>query len=118
MIKFVQDVALNHVGDKGKPWCKLSYKALKQEDGYDSWLEISPYQTLIPWKDILDGIPHCDKVLGKWIFGGNYPFARPLTKDNLGYCCINDNETKEINGYAFAVVEKMIQETFLPHPFF
>ena len=26
-------------------------------------------------------------------------FALPLTKDNLDYCCIKDNETKGINDY-------------------
>ena len=28
-----------------------------------------------------------------------FTFEPPLTKDNLDYCCINDNETKGINGY-------------------
>ena len=47
----------------------------------------------------LGGIHHCVTVVGKYIFYANFPFALPLTKENLDYCCINDNETKGINSY-------------------
>ena len=32
-LTFSQDVAFNHVSEKGKPQCKLSYKVLKEEYG-------------------------------------------------------------------------------------
>ena len=35
-----QDVALNNIKDKGKLRCKLSYKFLNEEDGYDTHLHI------------------------------------------------------------------------------
>ena len=60
---------------------------------------ISPYPTFIQVKDYIDGIYHCDTVVGKWIYNSNFPFAFPLTKENLDYCCINYNETKGMNGY-------------------
>ena len=34
-LKISQDVALNHVRDKGKPLCKISYKIFKEQYGYD-----------------------------------------------------------------------------------
>ena len=46
-LKFAQDVALNHVIDKGKLLYKLSYKLLKEENRYDTLLYIYPYPTLI-----------------------------------------------------------------------
>ena len=55
-LKFAQDMALNHVIDNRKPWWKLSYKVLKEENGYDSVLGISTYTTLIQLKDFLGGM--------------------------------------------------------------
>ena len=62
-------------------------------------IEISPYPTLIQLKYYIDGVHHCATVFGKSIFGSNFPFALPLAKDSLGYCCINVNETKKMDGY-------------------
>ena len=42
-----QDVALNSVIGKVKPRYKLSYKLQKEEDRYDTFLDISSYPTLI-----------------------------------------------------------------------
>ena len=98
-LKFSQEVALNHERKKGNLQCKLSYKELKDEYGYDPLLETSPYQTLIQLEYFLRGIHHCVTVVGKWVFDSNSPFALTLTKDNLDYCCINDNETKGTNSY-------------------
>ena len=72
---------------------------MKEEDGYDPSIEISPYPTLILLKYFLGDIQHCVTVVGKWIFDSNFPFAVPLAKDNLSYCCIDDNETEVMNGY-------------------
>ena len=60
-------------------------------------LDISPYPTLIQFKDFRGGIHHFVIVVGKWIFDSNFTFALPLTKDNPKYCCINDNKTKVMN---------------------
>ena len=46
-IRFAQDVAMNHVRDKGKPLCKLSYKIFKDQDGYDTLPIIYLFSTLI-----------------------------------------------------------------------
>ena len=62
-------------------------------------LEISPYPTLLQLKYFIDRIHHCVTVAGKWIFDRNYPFEPPLTKDNLDYCCIEDDKTKVTDGY-------------------
>ena len=97
-LKFAQNVALNNWREKGKPWCKLSYKGFKEKYVYVPLLDISTYPILITLRDFLDGIHHCVIVVVKWVFDG-IVFAIPLTKDNLDYCCINDNETKGINCY-------------------
>ena len=93
-LKFSQDAALNHVREKGKPRCKISYELLKYEDGCDPLLDISSYTRLIQLKDYLGGIHHCATVVVKWVFDSNFPFALPLTKDNFDYRCNNDNEKK------------------------
>ena len=54
ILKFAQHMTLNNVIKKRKPLLKLSYNVLKEEDGYDPLLEISPYPTLIHVKDYLD----------------------------------------------------------------
>ena len=99
MLKFPQNVALDHLREKIKPQCKLSYKLFKEEDVYNTLLEISPYPTLIQLKFYLDSIHNCVTVVVRWVFYSNFPFALPLTKQNLDYFCINDNETKGVNGY-------------------
>ena len=98
-LKFAQDVALNRVREKVKPRCKMSYKLLNEEYLYDPLLDIAPYSTLFQFKYDLDGIHHCVTVIDKWYFESNFPFVLPLTKENLDYCCINDNETKRMNFY-------------------
>ena len=54
---------------------------------------------MIQLKDFICGIHNCVTVVGKCIFDSSFPFALPLTKYNLEYCCINDNEKKVTNGY-------------------
>ena len=61
-------------------------------------LDIYPYPTLIKLKYYLDGVHHCVTTVGKWIFGSDFTFALPLTKDDLYSYCINDN-IKKLNGY-------------------
>ena len=90
-IKFAQDVVLNQVRDKGKRWCKLSYKSLKEEYGYDTLLDISTYLTLIQLKYSLGGNHHFVTVVGKWIFDINFTFSIPLTKENLEYFFFKSN---------------------------
>ena len=53
--KLSQDVASNHVREKVKQRCKLPYTLLKEEDGYDFLIDISPYPTLIQLKLFLAG---------------------------------------------------------------
>ena len=74
-LKLAQEGALNHIREKVKPWCKISYKLSKEEYGYDPLLDISSCQTFIQLKDYLDRIHHCIKVVGTRIFYGDYPFA-------------------------------------------
>ena len=76
---------LNHVIEKGKPQLNLSYKVLKEKCGYDPFLGISPYPTLVQLKYFLGGIQHCVTIVGKWIFDSNFTFALPLTQDELDY---------------------------------
>ena len=47
MLDFLQDVALSHVRDKGKSRCKLSYELFEEQDGYDPFIDISPFTRLI-----------------------------------------------------------------------
>ena len=72
---------------------------MKEEYGYDPFLDISPSTTLIQFKDCLDGIHNYYTVVGKWIFDSDFPFSLPLTKENLDQCCINYNEIIIMNGY-------------------
>ena len=83
---------------EGKPLWKISYKVMKEEYGYDTFLVIYSIKTLIQLKDFLSGIHQCVTFFGKWIFDSNLLFLLPLTKDNLDYCFINDHENK-MNGY-------------------
>ena len=99
MLKFAQDVEMNHVREKRKSWLKLSSKLFKGKDGYDPLIEISPFPGLIHLKNYLGGINHCVTVVGKCIFDSNFTLPFPITRDDLDYCCINYNETKIINGY-------------------
>ena len=62
-------------------------------------LEISPYLTLIQLKDFLGGIHHCVTVVVRLGFECNFTFVLHITKENLDYCCINDNLKKGMNGY-------------------
>ena len=92
-------MALNNVRENRKPRCKISYKVLKEEHGYEPLLEIFPYPTLIQLKDFLGGVHHCVSVVGKCIFDSNFTFDLPSTRENVDFCCINDNETKGMNGH-------------------
>ena len=83
---------------------------MKEEYGYNPFIYISTHPTLIKLKYLLGGIHHCVTVVGKWILDSNFSFELPLTKENLDYFCINDNEKKGINGYK--VLLKAIR--FLP----
>ena len=74
---------MNHVREKVKIQCKLSYKLFKEEDGYYPLLDIYQFPTSIQLKYFLGGIQHCVTVVGKWFFDSNFPFAIPLTCDNL-----------------------------------
>ena len=72
---------MTRVREKVKPPCKLLYKVFKEEDGYDPFIDISPFPTLIQLKDFLGGVYHCVTVVGKWIFESNFPSALPLPKE-------------------------------------
>ena len=84
-LKFSQDVVFNHVREKGNPQCKILYTVFKELYGYYTLIDIYTYPTLIQLDDYIDGVHHCIKVVGKWIFDSNFPFAPSLTKDNLDY---------------------------------
>ena len=58
-------MALNHLIEKENPWCKHSYKLFKEEDVYDTFLDISPYPTLIQFNDYIDGIHVCVTVVSE-----------------------------------------------------
>ena len=57
-------------------------------------LEKSPYPTVIQLKYYLDGIQHCTTIVDKWIFDRIFPFAPPLTKEILDYCCNTYDEKR------------------------
>ena len=82
---------MNHLIEKGKSRCKISYKLSKEEYRYDPFLGISPFPTLIQLKDFLGGIKRCVTVVGKWIFDSDIIFSHPITRDNLEYCFTNDD---------------------------
>ena len=79
-LKFAHSVALNHVIEKGKPQCKLSFKVLKEEYVCDQLLGISPYPALTQLKYFLGRIYHCVTVVGKWVFDSSFPFILPLSQ--------------------------------------
>ena len=93
-LKLSQDVTINHVKEKGKPRCKLSYKVFELKYGYYSLLEIYMFQTFILLKDFLGEIQHYVTVFVMWIFDRIIPFALLLAHYKLDYCCTNDDETK------------------------
>ena len=79
--KFAQDVKTNCGRERGKSLLKL-------KDGYDIFIEISPFPTLIQLKYFISGIHYYVKVSCKCIFGSNFNFSLPLTQDKLDYSCI------------------------------
>ena len=89
-------MTLNHVIEKGKPRYKLSYKLLKEECGYDPLLNTFIYASFIKLKYFQSGIHHCVTDVGKWNFDSNFTSTLHIIKDNLDYCCINDNEKNNI----------------------
>ena len=66
-LNFSQEVAMNHVREKVKPQCKLSYKVFKGGKVYDPLLNISKFSKLSQLKDFLGGIQHGVTVVGKWV---------------------------------------------------
>ena len=98
-LTFAQGVVMNHAREKGKPWCKILYKVFKDEYGHDPLICISPFTTLIQLKDLLSGIHHYVKVVGKWIFDSNFPFVLTLTRENIDYCCTDNNKIRGMDGY-------------------
>ena len=103
-LKFAQDVALNLAREKVKPRSKISYKLLKEEYGYYPFIDTYPYPTLIHLKESLGRIHHCVTVVGKWIFDSNFTFSLPINKENLDYCCINENEKS--NEWLQSIIER------------
>ena len=79
-------------------YANSNIKYLRKNMYIISWLTYLHIQHWFSWK-IFGRIRHCVTVVGKWIFDSDLPFALPLTKDKLDYCCINDNKTKGMNGY-------------------
>ena len=80
---------MNHLREKEKPRCKLSYKIFKEQDGYDPLIGIYLFPKVIQLKYFLGGVQHFVTVVGKWIFDGNISFVFPLTCEDLDYCCTN-----------------------------
>ena len=78
--------------ENGSKLCKLLYKLLKEEYGYDALIDISPYPTLIQLKYFLGGIYNFVTVFGKWIFDSNFPSSLPLTKESMDYYFMNDTD--------------------------
>ena len=104
-LKFSQDVELNHVREKVKTRYKLQYKVLKEEDGHYLLLYIYPYPILIQLKDFILWIHDCVIVVGTFIFESNFPFTLPLTKENLEYCCLNENNNNKKNEWIQISIE-------------
>ena len=85
-------MALNSVIEKVKQLRKISYKLLKEEDGYNLLIDIYSYPTLVQLKYFLGRTHHCVSVVDKWVFDSDFTFTPYLTQENLDYCCSNDNE--------------------------
>ena len=62
------------VREKVKPGCELSYKLFHEEYGYDIWIDIYTFTTLIQLRNFLGGIHHCVTFFGKFTFDGNSNF--------------------------------------------
>ena len=56
--------------DKGKPRCKLSYYLFKENEGYDIWIEISLFPTIIQLTGFIGGESFQLKM------GFSFPFLR------------------------------------------
>ena len=97
-LKFSQDVAINHLIDKGKLRCNLWNKVFEEKSAYYPFLYISPFPSLIWLTDFLGEIQHCVTVFSKRVSNSNIHFVLPLTCDNLDYSCTNYFETKDMNG--------------------
>ena len=64
-LKFDQDTASDYVRDKEKHDAKVSYKLFEDKYGYDTLLNIYPFQTLFQLKNFLGGIQFFFTVVGK-----------------------------------------------------
>ena len=64
-IKFAQNVALSYVKEKKKPQWNFSKKVFNEKDGYDPFIDISTFPTVIKLEYFLGGIHHCVTVVGK-----------------------------------------------------
>ena len=58
---------------------KCSYKLFKEQYAYESFLDIYPFTTQIQLTYSIGGIKNHVKVVGRFIFDSNIPFALPLT---------------------------------------
>ena len=58
-------MAINCAKDNGKWQCKIFYKLFKEEDEYDTSIEIYLSPTLSQLKEFLCGIHHCVTVVVK-----------------------------------------------------
>ena len=84
---------------KGVPWCKLSYKAFKEQNIYDTLIGLSPFPILSQLTDLLGGILHCATDVGNCTFDRNINFLLRITHDELDYCCTNYYNTEIMNAY-------------------
>ena len=76
-LKLAQNVVLNDVRETVKSRWKILYKVLREEDSYDSLLDIYPYPTLIKLKYFLGGIHHYVTLVGKLILTEIFLFPFP-----------------------------------------
>ena len=48
-----------------------SYKEFEEKYGYDPFIKISTFPTLIKLTEFIDGIQHCVTDVGEWTFDSN-----------------------------------------------
>ena len=77
---------------------KITNKILKEKYWYDTFIFIYLFPTLIKLTYFLGGIQMCVAAVGKYIFDKNIVFVLPLTFDEMGFWCTNNDEPRGSNG--------------------
>ena len=84
---------------------ELGYSTRMYDEGeLDILNDLSPFPTLCVLKGKDGATNHAVTVVGRWIFDSTLPYAVPLTKNVLDWCC--STETEEVQ---FVMVHKALR---------